>query len=305
MKEYFILQFNMSSRRLNDAGLKPMLGYALVLAGFLGFSFFLFQKTAFAHYAYMLISLGLTTKLSEIKRNDFLKSCFKTHRYRLLRIIENIAAALPFIICLLYKQYFFDSAILCLLSLILALTSFRTTVNLTIPTPFYKKPFEFAVGFRNSFFVLMTPYVLTIISISVQNFNLGIFALLLLFLLIIGFYTKPENEYFVWSFSMTPKKFLFEKLKTAIVFANILCLPIVIILGFFYFTNIHLILLFYFIGTIFLITIIFAKYAAFPSEINIPEGVIIVTCISFPPLLLVFAPYFYTKAIKKLERFLV
>lgn len=295
----------MSSRRLKDAGLEPMLGYALVLGGFLGFSFFIFQKTAFAHYAYMLISLGLTTKLSEIKRNDFLKTCFKNNRYKILRITENFASALPFLIFLFYKKYYFDSAFLCLLSLILALTSFKTTVNLTIPTPFYKKPFEFVVGFRNSFLFLMIPYVLTIISISVQNFNLGIFALLLLFLLIIGFYSKPENEYFVWSFSMSPKKFLLEKLKTAIVYANIFCLPIVAILGFFYFTNIHLILLFYFIGTVFLITIIFAKYGAFPNEINIPEGLILVTCISFPPLLLLFAPYFYTKAIKKLERFLV
>jgi hypothetical protein len=295
----------MSNRRLKDAGLEPMLGYALVLVGFLGFSFFLFHKTAFAHYAYMLISFGLTTKLSEIKRNDFLKSCFKNNRYKVVRLIENLAAAFPFVLFLLYKQYFFDSAILFLLSLMLALTSFKTTVNISIPTPFYKKPFEFAVGFRNSFFVLMIPYVLTIISISVDNFNLGIFALLLLLLLIVGFYPKPENEYFVWSFSMTPKKFLVEKVKTAIFYANILCFPIVIILGFFYFTNIHLVLLFYFIGTVFLITIIFAKYAAFPNEINIPEGVIIVTCISFPPLLLVFAPYFYTKAIKKLERFLV
>jgi hypothetical protein len=305
MREYFILQFNMANRRLKEAGLEPMLGYVLIVAGFIGFTFFLFQKTEFAHYAYMLISLGLTTKLSEIKRNDFLKSCFKNNRYKVLRITENLAAALPFILFLLYKQYFFDSAILCLLSLILALTSFRTTVNISIPTPFYKKPFEFTVGFRNSLIVLMIPYILTIISISVQNFNLGIFALLLLFLLLIGFYTKPENEYFVWSFSMSPKKFLFEKLKTAIFYANILCLPIVIIMGFFNFTNIHLIMLFYFIGTVFLVTIIFAKYGSFPNEINIPEGLILVTCISFPPLLLIFAPYFYTKAIKKLERFLV
>jgi hypothetical protein len=52
-------------------------------------------------------------------------------------------------------------------------------------------------------------------------------------------------------------------------------------------------------------TIIFAKYAAYPDEMNIPEGIIIAISVAFPPFVFVFAPYFYIKALKKLERFLI
>jgi hypothetical protein len=185
------------------------------------------------------------------------------------------------------------------------MSSIKTGINFTIPTPFYKKPFEFTVGFRNTFYIFPIAYILTCIAISVDNFNLGIFSLLLVFLVAFSFYTQPENEYFVWSFALTPKQFIIEKIKTALLFTSIVSLPIVLTLCFFYYTNIDALIAFYIIGCIFLITIISAKYSAYPDQINLPEGIIIAICISFPPLLLVFAPYFYLKAIKKLQRYLV
>ncbi len=56
-------------------------------------------------------------------------------------------------------------------------------------------------------------YVLAIIAVKVDNFNLGIFALVLIFLTIFGYYLKPENEYFIWVYNCTPTKFLIEKNK--------------------------------------------------------------------------------------------
>lgn len=201
MKEYFILQFSMTNRRLKDFGLKPIFGYLLILASFIGLSLFLFYETEFAQYFYIFISLALTSKLSEIGRNDFLKLCFNDRHYKLVRIIENLISSMPFLIFLICKQIFIGSVILTLISLILGLSSFKTSLNFTISTPFYKKPFEFTVGFRNTFFIFPIAYILTLIAISVDNFNLGIFSLLLVFIVTLGFYTKPENEYFVWSFA--------------------------------------------------------------------------------------------------------
>jgi hypothetical protein len=200
MKEYFILQYKMTNRKLKDFGLNPILGYLLILTSFLVLSIYLFHKTEFAQYAYILISLALTAKLSEIGRNDFLKLCFSDKHYKLVRVVENFAASLPFLIFLLYKQTLIGSVILIVVSLLLGLSSFKTSLNFTIPTPFYKKPFEFTVGFRNTFYIFPIAYILTFIAISVDNFNLGIFSLLLIFMVVIGFYPKPENEYFVWSF---------------------------------------------------------------------------------------------------------
>lgn len=294
----------MTNRKLKGFGLEPILGYLLISAAFTGLSVFLFHKTEFAQYAYILISLALTSKLSEIGRNDFLKLCFNNNQYKLLRVLENFSASLPFLIFLLYKQSYFSSIILIVVSLLLALISFKTSLNYTIPTPFYKKPFEFTVGFRNTFFIIPIAYILTIISISVDNFNLGIFSLLLIFFVVIGFYLKPENEYFVWSFALTPKQFIIEKTKPALFFTSMLCLPIVLSLSIFYPANIGSLLVFYFVSCIFLMTIIFAKYAAYPYEMNIPEGIIIAISIAFPPLIIAFAPYFYIKSINKLKRFL-
>lgn len=295
----------MTNRKLKDFGLEPIMGYLLILACFIGLSIYLFHKTEFAQYVYIPISLVLTSKLSEIGRNDFLKLCFSDKYYKLVRVVENFAASFPFLIFLLYKQTLIGSVILVAVSLLLGLSSFKTSLNFTIPTPFYKKPFEFTVGFRNTFFIFLIAYILTFIAISVDNFNLGIFSLLLIFIVVIGFYPKLENEYFVWSFALTAKQFIVEKIKTALFYTTILCLPIVLTLCFFYYTNIVLILAFYFIGCVFLITIIFAKYAAYPNEMNIAEGIIISISVAFPPFLFVFAPYFYTKALKKLERFLI
>lgn len=295
----------MTNRRLKDFGLEPIFGYLLILASFIGLSLFLFYKTEFAQYIYILISLALTSKLSEIGRNDFLKLCFNGKHYKLVRIIENLTSSMPFLIFLIYKQIFIGSVILTVISLILGLSSFKTSLNFTIPTPFYKKPFEFTVGFRNTFFIFPIAYILTFISISVDNFNLGIFSLLLVFLIPLGFYTKPENEYFVWSFALTPKQFIIEKIKTALQFTSILSLPIILTLCFFYYKNIDVLITSYIIGCVFLITIISAKYSAYPNEMNLPEIIIIAISIFFPPLLLVFTPYFYIKATNKLQEYLV
>jgi len=305
MKEYFILQCKMTNRKLKDFGLNPLLGYILILTSFLALSIFLFHKTEFAQYVYILVSLALTAKLSETGRNDFLKLCFNKTHYKLIRIAENFSVTLPFLIFLLYKQSFVGSVILVVLSLLLGLSSFKTSLNFTIPTPFHKKPFEFTVGFRNAFFIFPIAYFLTYIAISADNFNLGIFSLLLIFIVVIGFYPKPENEYFVWSFALTSKQFIVEKIKTALFYTTILCLPVLLPLCFFYYTNFVSLLTFYVIGCFFLMTIIFAKYAAYPDEMNIPEGIIIAVSVAFPPLIFVFAPYFYIKALKKLERFLL
>ena len=305
MREYFELQFRMSQRTLREFGINPCLGYILLLAGFTGLSYYLFLKTEFAQYLLVLISLVLTSGLSEVKRNDFLRMCFSASDYHIVRTIENLLASALFIIFLAYRQCFISSALLACMTVILGLWSYRSNLNFTTPTPFYRRPFEFIVGFRNSFFVFPLAWVLTVIAISVDNFNLGMFSLIAVFVTILCYYLKPEDEYYVWSFAMKPGVFLKKKIHTAIIYSGILQLPVLAALLLFYPEEYVSIFLVYVAGCTILITVILAKYSAWPAGMNLPQVFFIALSLYFPPLLLAVTPYFYYQSVKHLKQYLV
>ena len=296
----------MTMRKLSD-GYHPIVGYLLallILLVFVGLSMFIFHKTTFAPYTYVFISLYFTSKLSEIRRNDFLKICFGNEEYRKLRILENLIVALPFVIFLIYKQQIYPVFALIALTALIAFLTLKTTYSITIPTPFYKKPFEFTVGFRNSFFMFPIAYGFAIIAVVVDNFNLGMFSLILVFLTILTYYLKPENEYFVWSYSFTPAKFLIEKIKTAFLFSFYLCSPIFILLSIF-FENFGIMFLFTLLGYVYLTILVFLKYSAYPNEIGVLHSLILVACFLFPlPMLVVVIPFSAVKSVNNLKEFL-
>ena len=304
MKEYFKLQYKSTSRRFKDNGVEPLLAFIILTLGFFGLSIYLFRKTEFAEYIYVLSALSLIGNLSEISRNEFLKICFGDAKLKKIRVMENTIYTLPFLFFLLYKEIYISAFLLLLLTTILALVNFRKTLILTIWTPFSNRPFEFTTGFRNTFFLFFAAYALSIIAVSVDNFNLGLFSMLLVFVTTLSFYTKPENEYYVWIFNLKPKEFLFSKIKTALLFSSSLALPIVIFLSIFYPQQIGLVLLIFIISWAFLIFIVVLKYSAYPNEINLIQGIYIALCIFFPPLLFVLIPYLFIQSQNRLNNFL-
>ena len=291
----------MANRRLSDLGVNPAVGYILGIATFILISELLFTKTEFAKYLVILTGLGLIIQSSEIKRTEFLKIVFGNKRSRKIRVIENLFISLPFTILLMFHMAFIESLLLILSSLVVSNLTLKNTGNYTLTTPFSSKPFEFTVGFRNTFFIFPIAFILTIIAISVNNLNIGIFAMLLVFLTSLSFYVKPENEYFVWVYSVTPAKFIFEKLKIATQYISIPVSPIAISLFLFYPENSAMILIFLSAGFAFLWTMILIKYSAYPNEMNLLEGILIALCINFPPFLLALIPFFYFKAINRLN----
>lgn len=294
----------MTNRRFKDTGLEPLLAYIILTLGFYGLSIYLFSKTEFAAYMYVLAALTITGKLSETGRIEFLKVCFGDRKLKAIRMVENLLCSLPFLVFLLYKQLFLSAVLLLLLTTILALVNFRTTLNFTIWTPFSKRPFEFTAGFRNSFYLVLMAYILTGIAAYVNNFNLGIFALLLVFATTLSYYSKPENEYYVWIYNLGPKEFLFSKIKTAILFSAVLVLPIALTIAIFFYQNIGMLFLFFFIGWAFLICMIVSKYYAYPGELSITQGILLAFCIWFPPLLIVLIPYLFIKSENRLSSLL-
>ena len=291
----------MLNRKMDEIGFSPFLAYALVIIGFYVISIYLFSKTEFAEYLYGLISLSFISKLSDKRRNDFLKTIFSVKGYKKLRTIENLILALPFLIFLLYNQSFLVSMILTFLSILMSLFNFNNNFNYTIPTPFSHKPFEFPTGFRKTFYIFPCAYFLTYQSIHVENFNLGAFSILLIAGVVLSYYSKPENEFFVWSFSLSPKAFLMNKIKIGFLYFTLLNLPVLISLIIFFPNETATLIVFLLLSYFYIITIILAKYSAYPNEINLPEILIIGISLMFPPILLVIIPYFYTKSIKHLN----
>lgn len=304
MKNYFTLQYKMLNRQLADFGIQPVLAYLALPVIFIVLSIYLFQKTAFAQYIYLLMALSLITRFNDSNRNNFLKACFKSNDYLIIRIAENVLVILPFFIFLICKNYFFSAAILLLLSPFAALVSFKSKLQFTIPTPFYKQPFEFITGFRKTFLGFLCCYSITFIAIAVHNFNLGIFALLLNFLFCISFYTSTEPDFYVWVYSLTPKLFLIKKIKTALLHVTILTFPAAVILSLFYISNSFIIAGFYCLGYVYLAAIVCAKYSVFPVQMGLPQIILLAISIPLPPLLIILVPYFYLQSIKKLGIFL-
>lgn len=297
---YLRLQFAILNRKITDFGIPPIVAYPLFIATFILLCETLYAKTNFANYLILLVALSLVSKLSQPKRNGFLKSIFNKKVFMCVRIIENIICCLPFTIFLAYKNQLLFVAVLNLLVLLIALLKFNVNVNFTIPTPFEKKPFEFTIGFRNTFYIFPLAYFLTYTSISVDNFNLGVFSLLLVCITCFSFYSKVENIFFVWSFNLTPSMFLIEKTKTCLMYFTLLGLPIVLALSSSFFSRIDVLFGAFLLCYAYLTAVIFAKYAAFPNKISMQQGILIALSIIFPYLILIIIPFLYSLAIKKL-----
>ena len=240
----------------------------------------------------MVFSLGEST------RNEFLKATFTKADYRRIRGLENLFFLFPFSLYLVYEQQYFIAVLLLLIGIGFSFIQSGLSTNFVLPTPFYKYPFEFMVGFRQTFWVFILLYLLGGIALSVGNFNLGVFALVLVFFACWPFYGTAEPVYYVWIHAATPSAFIQQKMKIALLYSFLLSFPIALVLFIGYQEKLLYILLAMLIGMAFLLLNLLGKYAFYPASLPIIQGFLLVFCILFPPLLLIMLPYLYRKAIK-------
>ena len=303
-QQYFDLQLTMFKRQLIQFGLNPILGSIIILTGFYGFSIYLFIETEYANYLYILIALSTIFQYSEINRNDFLKFIYPKKDYFRIRILENLITVAPFLIFLCFKIEFISALLLIVGSFLLSFLNTNKRVTSTIPTPFFQKPFEFVVGFRKSLIGFLFAYFLAAMSLIYQNFNLGIFSLVLIFILCLSFYIEPENEFYVWVHKLKVNGFLFDKIITAIIFSTIISLPVTILLLIFFQANIKAVFGFQALGYCYLLTVILAKYSAYPKRMNLPQSILLALSLTMPPLLLALVPFFYVQSKNRLKEIL-
>lgn len=301
---YFILQFRRIQRALLETGIRPVFGFPLILAAFIALSVYLFYKTEFARWIYTAIAASVLLRLGESGRVDSLKSLFPRRQYFAVRLLENSLAALPFLCFLLFKQQYPAAAALGVGSVLLAGVRFRQLSGFAIPTPFRKFPFEFPTGFRKSAWLFALAFFLLFKAIQVGNPNLGLVALALSFLVCMSFYIKPEDVFFVWIFAANSRVFLRKKIVGALICSSLLSFPVFAALAIAFTDHFAALLGIQFAGYVFLVTVVLAKYSAYPREMSLPQALFLGMSLWFPPFLFVVIPLFYKQSVKQLQPFL-
>ncbi|MFT6850998.1 MAG: hypothetical protein ACJATA_001816 [Sphingobacteriales bacterium] len=297
---YFTLQFKRFLRILKDGGINPAIGIVLFTLLFIGLSTYVFFSLSLAKFIYPGIVISLMTLLGEKKRNEFLKILYSPFAYYKLRIVENLLFAFPFILFGVIIWQWIPVFIILLTTPLMVFFSHNLSFSKSIPTPFLKRPFEFISGFRSSLIPIVICYLLGIASLVSQNQNLSLFSLIILVLIPISFFTKPEREIFVWIHNLKPSTFLLKKTRMVIINQILLTLPLIIMLSI-GFPNITMgLAIIFIIGLGLSVLSLYGKYAYYPKEINIIQSLAIGISILIPPILIVLIPILYFKSKNRL-----
>lgn len=296
MEYYFSLQYTRLKRWSEEIGVNPILGITISLFLFLFISKLLFLRTDLAKWIYPLLAISILINMSNKEHNRQLKIIYNQKKHNIIRIIENGIVALPFLLYLLYEKEFIMVLILSFAAILLAIISISNNFQRTIPTPFSKWPFESIIGFRKLFLLFGLLYFLIFKAIQVGNYNLGMVSYGALYFVFMAGYFKPEPKYFVWIFNDIPNGFFKRKIRDVFICSSILTIPALISLIFFLPQNFMIPIAISLVGFIFLISMIFAKYSAYPREMNLPQGILFALSLWFPPMLLFVIPLFYKRS---------
>jgi hypothetical protein len=301
---YFRLQLKRMQRKLLDLGVPPIIGIAIAIITFIALSVLIYYKTDYADWIVAFFGVLFVLKLADNNRNHTLKAIFRNNNYLRIRVIENGAVIIPFVIVLLFFSNFMLAFGLLLASILIALININFRTSFTLPTPFKRIPFEFIVGYRKSFGAILLAYFIAVKAIEVGNFNLGIFSLALIFLIAMSFYFQPEKTYFVWIFACNSKQFLVKKILHALLGSTILSLPILMVIALKFPDQWFVLTMVLVLGYFYLSSMVLAKYSAYPEEMSVPQGLLYGLSLWFPPMLLFILPVFYRKSLLRLKPYL-
>ena len=300
---YFQLQFKLICRKLTAFGVPPLIAFlSLPLIFFLA-SNYLFDSHKVANFIYAGIALGILFSFYNHRKRTFLKGHFSKKNFIQIVIIERVIIALPFISFLIFKKEFLIGALIFLASIFSSLVDYNNRISIYLPTPFSKKPFEFCVGFRKTFYLFPFCYALSYISIEVGNLNLGLFALICLFFITTTYYSKSEPEIYIWVHKYSPKNFIRLKIRQAIVNFILLSIPISITLIFGFPKQIATYLLLLVILSLALSIRVLMKYSV-GNQINLAQGFTFYISVVVFPFLFILLPFYYKQAIQKLSNIL-
>ncbi|MFT5998407.1 MAG: hypothetical protein ACI81P_000860 [Neolewinella sp.] len=300
MKDYFKLQKVIVERFLRGWGLAPWLVYLLVPILFVTVSLLLIERTDYAAYLIAAGSLTAYNSFSGRKRNDFLQLQFGKAAFRKIRLLENGLVTLPFLLLFLFKGFWALALVQLLVGGAMTLRSGGGFSSFALPTPFSRHPFEFALGFRQYWWLLLIAVFLLVMGIRADNFELSVFAWFITVFGAMSFYQRPEPGFYVWVHSLTGKQLLNRKLMLGCGHLVLLGLPFVVSLLIFFPDQWALIAGGQLLALLYLSLVITVKYAAYPDEMDIVKAFIVASGMVIPPLLLFLIPYYYQRAVRRL-----
>ena len=267
-------------------------------------SFKLLNGFAFGEYIYAGLGISLSSSIADVRRYDFIKSISSQKDFRIIRLAEQLILLFPFIIGLFVFGWSLYAVLLLLAAIAFSFINLNISLPYSLPTPFGKRPFEFARGFRAAVLFIIGCYILVPIGISVDNFNLSLASIAGIGLISGNYFIQPEPRFYIWIHAMNTPKFLMEKTKTILYYTFITIAPIAIILSIYNPNRIGSVVLMILAAIAFTQMCMLAKYLAYPSEVNIIAGLAIVGSILFPPMMLIIIPIFYFKANRRLGQYL-
>ncbi|MCH7400250.1 hypothetical protein ACFOUP_07160 [Belliella kenyensis] len=233
----------------------------------------------------------------------FLKAFMGYNKAMKMLILENFIVSVPFLLALFLNGYRLACLVVILISVLVALLTAKFRPTRSFPTPFFNYPFEFQIGYRQHFFLILFSYLFVVFSNQEIRQEVEWVVFLGIFALISTFYSeKIEDTSYIMLSKRSPRSFLLRKLGVSIFLTNMLILPLCSILIWSNFINLKDIIWVYFSGLLFLCFVILAKYIAFPNKINISQGAFIGLSVVLIPISIFTFPVFYFQAEKNLSR---
>ncbi|MCB0761762.1 MAG: hypothetical protein KDC12_09595 [Flavobacteriales bacterium] len=303
VREFFLLQRNMATRRMNSWGLPGAWGWLALPVLFIVLSTWLYVRTSFAPWIMVAFCAWPLSILNHPARVQFLSQAFAKWTFIRIRLLENVGAALPFVVVLTVHSNWVSSAIAALLVPLFIWTPLRKP-TWVIPSPFSRFPWEFSSGYRRSWPLIVMFYLIIITGIQSGNFNWSAFGLVLLLLLPLRYYNEPEPLEYLMIYTCTPVQFLRKKIGVGAMYTLLLVAPACIMLALAFPEFILVQLAFLTVGLMYLATWISAKYSDYPYKLGVKSGMLIAYSFVFPPFLLGIIPFFFLKSVQKLKTYL-
>ena len=298
---HFRIQFNRFKGWSKDIGINPKLAICLGIILFLLGSIYLFNQTEFAEVIYLFILASFQIKVLNPNKKALFNQINARKLLPKIQLLETSFLSLPFIGFLIYKQEFIAVLLAILMSILIIFIPFQYKPKRVLKNPFSKIPFEFCIGIRRTIIYYILSCVLTLIAWKVDNFNLGLFTLVVTGFIMMSYYYFYESYWYIWIYKRSTKRFLQHKFYIGILNALLLLMPQSLLL-FIAYPNLYMrLIITIIIVVLYVILSISGKYAFYPMEIPIPQSIALALAIIFPPLLFVLIPYFTFKSIQNLN----
>ncbi|MFD2599257.1 hypothetical protein ACFSQ3_09855 [Sphingobacterium corticis] len=302
MNYYFRLRITLLKRYAEDAGIPfPM---AILVATILLALLFSVGQRSPKYYPFVLIGLQFILLKSLSSRTQLLalRQIFSASQYYRIRFLENYLVSLPIIaLALVHPQWLLCLAVV-IMPGIIVFSGAMAISGLVVPTPFSKKPFEFALLFRKAWWIWMLLHALCLISLLYGNENLAFVLLGATALIALQAYDVVEDEHLVWNYVLSPKRYLWMKFIRGVKDLLIWTLPMLILVLIRFPEGIWMILLLCFVVILLLGLTILMKYSRYPSRPGVVEilafAFSVATIIPLPLLCI----HLYKKSVRRLKQ---